>query len=32
MIVLALHPADIVGIAAVILVWVALHRIRRRRR
>lgn len=32
MTVLALHPADILPIAAVILVWVGLHRLRRKRR
>ena len=30
MTVLAAHPADILPIAGVILVWVALHRLRRR--
>jgi hypothetical protein len=32
MTVLAMHPADILPIAAVILVWVGLHRLRRRGR
>ena len=32
MTVLAMHPADILPIALVILVWVGLHRLRRRRR
>ena len=32
MIVLALHAEDIVAIAAVILVWVGLRRLARRRR
>ena len=32
MTVLALHPADILPIAVVILVWVGLHRLRRKRR
>ena len=30
MTVLAMHPADILPIAVVILIWVALHRLRRR--
>jgi hypothetical protein len=32
MTVLALHPEDILAIAGVILVWVALRRLGRRRR
>jgi hypothetical protein len=28
---LAMHPADVLPIAGVILMWVALHRLRRRR-
>ena len=32
MTVLAKHPADILPIAVVILVWVGLHRLRRRGR
>lgn len=30
--ILAAHPADILPIAGIILIWAALHRIRRRRR
>ena len=29
---LAMHPADILPIALVILVWAGLHRLRRKRR
>lgn len=32
MTVLAFHPNDILAIAGVVLVWVVLHRLRRRRR
>jgi hypothetical protein len=31
MIVLAFHPDDLLAIAAVVLVWVALRRLRQRR-
>ena len=31
MTILAMHPADVLPIAGVILVWVALHGLRRRR-
>lgn len=32
MTVLAFHPGDIVAVAAVVLIWVALHRLRGRGR
>lgn len=32
MTVLAMHPSDVLAIAAVILLWAGLHRLRRHRR